>query len=130
MEGCNHWVQGGQPRGLIPRWRLRWTANPCTRRSGHVTIFARAVSGFLSIRSGKPSVRLPQVAASMVRPRIDERLCGAAEFASGLIANGLLGSMVICCGQAKQIPSADAFPRKQSPSSLSKSARKDEFPRA
>ena len=20
MEGCNYWVEGGQPRGLIPPW--------------------------------------------------------------------------------------------------------------
>ena len=45
----------------------------------------------------------------------------------GRTAHGLGGSMVIYCRQAKQIPSADAFPRKPSPSSLSQSARTDEF---
>ncbi len=43
---------------------------------------------------------------------------------------GLIGSIVIYLRQAKQIPSADAFPRKQSPSSLSQSARPDECPGA
>jgi hypothetical protein len=70
----------------------------------------------------------PRLLHRLVRPRIGYPLCGAAEFASGLIANGLPGSMVICCGKAKQIPLADAFPRKQSPSSLSKSSRTVEFP--
>jgi hypothetical protein len=41
-----------------------------------------------------------------------------AEFARGLIANGLRGSVVIYWRQAKQIPSADAFSLKQSPSSV------------
>jgi hypothetical protein len=73
------------------------------------------------------SLYLPQVLHRVVRPRIDERPCEAAEFASGFIANGLVGSMVIYCCQAKQIPSADAFPRKPSPSSLSLSAHTGEF---
>ena len=51
----------------------------------HVTILTRAVSRFLPIRSNKPLEYLPPVLHRVVRPRIDERLCGAAKFASGLI---------------------------------------------
>ena len=32
MEGCNHWVEGGQPRGLIPPWRSRMDHDPCAQR--------------------------------------------------------------------------------------------------
>jgi hypothetical protein len=47
---------------------------------GHVTIFARAVSGFLPIRLSKPfAAPLPNT-ATMVRPRIDYPLCGADEY--------------------------------------------------
>ena len=91
-----------------------------TRRSAHVTIFARAVLGFLPIRSGKPfAAPLPTLCNDWSGGR---PICKP-----GRTAHGLVGSIVIYCRQAKQIPSADAFPRKPSPSSLNQSARTDEF---
>src|SRR4029077_16446924 len=47
MEGCNHWVGGGQPRELILPWRPCVNRDPMSaRRSGYVTIWPRAFSCF------------------------------------------------------------------------------------
>ena len=120
------WVNLRHATGLDPA-----SARGCQA----VSTTCRTTSQYCPVRSAdfcrygptSHSLYLPQVLHRVVRPRIDERLCGAAEFASGLMANGLVGSMVICCCQAKQLPSADAFPLKPSPSSLSWAAGTAKF---
>ena len=71
MKGCNHWVGGGQPRGLIPPWRPCVDDGPTPSSIGACHNIG-SCGQLISAGTVKLAIRcLSPILQRLVRPRMD-----------------------------------------------------------